>query len=196
VHDVDFSIDDILVVYYKRNINSTFSSNTVNVVLASFVTCHARLRLYKELKKLGNRVLYFDTDSIIYSSKKNDEYHPILGDYLGELTNEIDKTDGNYIEEFISAGPKNYAYKLDSSLTKCTIKGFSLNYITSLTINFDSIKEIVLKDQSRKIKVKQLKFIRDKSNWEISTSEIEKLYSFVYDKRVIVDNYDTRPYGY
>ena len=196
VHDVDFSIDDILVVYYKRNINSTFSSNTVNVVLASFVTCHARLRLYKELKKLGNRVLYFDTDSIIYSSKKNDEYHPILGDYLGELTNEIDKTDGNYIEEFISAGPKNYAYKLDSSLTKCTIKGFSLNYITSLTINFDSIKEIVLKDQSRKIKVKQLKFIRDKLNWEISTSEIEKLYSFVYDKRVIVDNYDTRPYGY
>ena len=32
---------------------------------------------------------------------------PLLGDYLGDLTDELD---GDYITTFISGGPKNYAY--------------------------------------------------------------------------------------
>ncbi|MCP3664717.1 MAG: hypothetical protein GY696_19865 [Gammaproteobacteria bacterium] len=36
------------------------SANT-NVVLAAYVTAHARLRLYTYLEKLQDRVLYFDT---------------------------------------------------------------------------------------------------------------------------------------
>ena len=40
-----------------------------NVVVASFVTAQARLKLYESLDKLNERVLYFDTDSIIYEHK-------------------------------------------------------------------------------------------------------------------------------
>ncbi len=36
------------------------AANT-NVVLAAYVTAHARLRLYSYLEKLQDRVLYFDT---------------------------------------------------------------------------------------------------------------------------------------
>ena len=123
-------------------------------------------------------------------------YEPKLGDFLGELTNEISSKEGNYIEEFISAGPKNYAYKLDTRITECTIKGFTLNYITNLKLNFDPIKEIVLNENRKKLPIHKLKFTRDKTNWEINTSTIEKFYSFVYDKRIIIDNYETIPFGF
>ena len=53
-----------------------------NVVLASFTTCWARLKLLTALEKIGDRVLYYDTDSIIYISQPG-KYDPPLGDYLG-----------------------------------------------------------------------------------------------------------------
>ena len=40
------------------------------------------------MERLGNRVLYHDTDSIIYSVKEG-EYNPPLGSYLGQLTDEL-----------------------------------------------------------------------------------------------------------
>jgi len=41
----------------------------INIFVAAFTTCHARLKLYESLEQLQQRVLYFDTDSVIYTSK-------------------------------------------------------------------------------------------------------------------------------
>jgi len=195
IEDVNFNTPNVLTVYYSIKNNIHEGSNQVNVAIAAFVTCHARLKLYSELELIGDRVLYFDTDSIIFISN-NKDYEPKTGNFLGELTNEIDKKDGNYIEEIICPGPKNYQYKLDSGKQKCVIKGFSLNCSTSLSLNFDSIKNIVFHNREKKIQVEQLKFSRDKNNWSVQTNIINKLYSFVYDKRVVCKNFDTIPYGY
>ena len=192
---MDFTTPDVVTVYYSIKEIFTESNPQVNVVIAGFVTTYARLELLNELEKIGERVLYYDTDSIIYVSN-GIGYDPKLGDYLGQLTNEIDKKDGNYIVEFLSCGPKNYAYQLDSGKQKCTIKGFTLNYQATLLLNFESMKQIIFEDQKRKIQIEQLKFARDKKTWDISTSVITKLYSFVYDKRVIQPNMDTLPFGY
>ena len=104
VHEVDFGIKDVLTVYYSDKKEFHDKSTEINVCIAAFVTCHARLKLLSELNKLQDRVLYFDTDSIIFLCKTN-LYEPKLGDFLGELTNEISSKDGSYIPEFISAGP-------------------------------------------------------------------------------------------
>ena len=48
-----------------------------NVVVAAFVTAQARLKLYGVLEKLNERVLYFDTDSIIYVHKP-DLWNPTI----------------------------------------------------------------------------------------------------------------------
>ena len=56
--------------------------NKTNIYLDTFTTCWARLKLYSELEKLGRRVLYYDTDSVIYVSRPG-QYDPPLGDYLG-----------------------------------------------------------------------------------------------------------------
>ena len=60
------------------------------------------MHLFQELFKLDDRVLYYDTDSIIFLSTPN-MYEPELADFLGKFTNEI--KGGNFIKEFVSAGP-------------------------------------------------------------------------------------------
>ena len=46
------------------------------------------------MDKLGDRLLYSDTDSIVFVSKDGD-WEPSLGPYLGDLTDEIGG--GDYI---------------------------------------------------------------------------------------------------
>ena len=110
----------LVQVYYSNKEQFHFGGLNTNVALAAFVTCYARLKLFSELTKIGKNVLYFDTDSIIFVANEND-YVPPLGEFLGEFTNEIDPEEGDYIDEFVSAGPKNYAYKLNTGLTHCTV---------------------------------------------------------------------------
>lgn len=78
-----------------------------NIFVAAFTTCLARPKLYESLEKLGEQVLYFDTDSVIYRLRPGQPEIP-LGDFLGNMTNELD--DGDHITEFVSGGPKNYGY--------------------------------------------------------------------------------------
>lgn len=195
VQEEDFTMDGGIIVYYTQNNEFDLGIGTVNSTIAAFVTCYARLKLYSELEKLGDRVLYFDTDSMIFV-EKDGLYSPKLGDYLGELTDEISSKDGNFIKEFVSAGPKNYAYTLDTGKQKCVVKGFKLNFSTSQLINYNSIKNIVLNERTNMIQVDQLKFSRDKEKWEVNTSMIKKNYRFVYDKRILYDDMSTLPYGY
>jgi hypothetical protein len=108
-----------------------------NVVLACYTTAHARLKLYELLEKLETRVLYMDTDSVIYIHKTDGSYNPPLGDYLGELK---DETNGVPIISFVSAGPKNYAYKLEDDSTVCKV-GFSIFFTCLIfSVNFAKIK--------------------------------------------------------
>ena len=195
IHDVDFINEQIIQVFFSINSSFHAGSNDANVPIAAFVTCQGRLKLFNELVKLDRRLLYFDTDSIIFVSKPG-EFEPELGDFLGQFTNEIDKAKGDFITEFVSAGPKNYAYKLNTGYSCCTVKGFNLNHKACELINFDSIKEIVCSAQEKKIQVDQLKFARNKHSWNITTSTISKIYGFVYDKRVIISDYFTLPFGY
>ncbi len=191
----------IKIICFTSLLHENFGNFNTNVVLAAFVTAQARLKLYSEIEKLGERVLYFDTDSIIFISKEN-EYEPSTGEFLGDLTNEIDPKDGDHIVEFVSAGPKNYAFKTNSGFIKTTIKGFTLNKVASTKIDFDKMKEIVLNDQSAKVEIPQLLFKRDKKQWQISMHEVKKLYGFVYTKRALILNnlneayINTLPFGY
>jgi hypothetical protein len=53
-------------------------------------------------------VLHGLDDSVVYISRPG-EWKPELGDYLGDLTDEVPY---NIIIEFVTGGPKNYAYKI------------------------------------------------------------------------------------
>ena len=103
---------DCLLVETKSR--ETFEPDNLktNDVVASFTTCWARLKLYGLIDQLGRRVLYMDTDSVIFTSLRGQDMPP-LGDFLGQLTDEL--AAGQYITAFISSGPKSYSYRLNDN---------------------------------------------------------------------------------
>ncbi|KAG5875998.1 hypothetical protein JTB14_026203 [Gonioctena quinquepunctata] len=94
--------EDTLNVNWEYRDEASDSLSTVNVVISAFVTAQARLKLYSYLEQLEERVLYYDTDSVIYVSKPG-EFDIPTGEFVGDMTNELEKegTD-SYITEFVS----------------------------------------------------------------------------------------------
>ena len=207
IHDFQLINEKVMLVQYQYVKEFGFGGKKSNIFIAAFTNCFARLKLYSELYKLGDRVIYYDTDSIIYVTKDG-EYDPELGDYLGEFTNELQckdvgcKDNGctkrHYIVEFISAGPKNYSYKTEIGTTKCKVRGFTLNKYNSLIINFDSMRNMVTAPEGADVSVTvtdPAKITRHKTRSILYNRPMSKSYRMVYDKRVILQDYDTRPYG-
>ena len=195
VQDFHIVANDTIQVEWTYKKDCQPEDNKTNIYLATFTTCWARLKLYSILEKIDRNVLYYDTDSVIYVSKTGENDVP-LGDYLGELTNELET--GEHIIEFVSGGPKNYAYKTNKGNETCKVRGFTLNFTNSQLINFESVKNLLI-DPSEKSTITVTnphKICRDKGKRKLYNREEEKNYRMVYTKRRRLDNYDTEPYGY
>ena len=138
-----------------------------NVVVGSFVTAQARLKLYGVLHQLDKRVLYFDTDSIIYIHKP-ELWNP---EYVGHDTGKLKST--------------------------CKVKGLTLDYNTSQVIHFyNMIEWATSHKRDFRESVEYLHRISKHKDRKITTERQSKMYRFTYDKRVIVKNVETVPYGY
>ena len=168
--------DDTVEVHYRNTEEFAEPNNKVNVVIAAFTTAYARLKLYDLLDLLQERVLYYDTDSVIYvhQSGKPD---PPLGNYLCDLTDELDG--GDYITSFVSGGPKNYAYRTKRGKVETKIRGITLDYMTSEKLNHDVIRDLVhlYIDCDTEEKVMDdipFKITRDKKEKNIGTKRMKK----------------------
>ena len=133
-----------------------------------------------------------------------------MGNFLGDLTDEltckelnckVQNCPGHWIAEFVSCGPKNYSYKLNSGETVCKVRGFSLNHNASLIINFDSMKNAL--DQwlssdscSTPLVTVKTEILRNKHVPIVYNRVVEKHYGVVYDKRKIIEDYRTVPFGF
>ena len=189
--------DDAVEVQYKNITEFAEQNNKVNVVIAAFTTAYAQLKLYDLLDLLQERVLYYDTDSVIYVHQPG-KPDPPLGNYLGDLTDELN---GDYITSFVSGGPKNYAYRTKKGKTETKIRGITLDYAATGKINHDIILELVHLHTNGNTEEKvtvdiSFKITRDKKEKNIVTKKMKKDYRIVYNKRVITENYATLPYGY
>ena len=61
VHDIRMINEEVIEVTYQSEDAFTKINPNTNVVIAAFTTCHARLRLYEVLERLGDRAMYYDT---------------------------------------------------------------------------------------------------------------------------------------
>ena len=192
----DYSNNKYLQVFYKDNEEINESSSKSNVVLGAFITAYGRLKLLKEMNKLRRRVIYVDTDSIFFWTEEGLS-EPKTGPNLGDFTNEISKEKGDYIVEMVAAGEKFYGYKTNKNYTHALCKGVAFNNLTSLKLNFDTMKEMVIEDTSKEINVEQLNFIRNKKEWSIKTEVGNKTIKNTYNKRQVLENMvETIPFGY
>ena len=154
----------------------------------------ARLQLYDELDILQERVLYYDTDSVIYLSQPE----PRLGNYIGDLTDELG---GEHITVFASGGPKNYCYKTNTGKTEVKVRGITLDCTARQKVNFQSMCELVsLRAECGVTETVTVdipfRITRNTRTKEIQTKRVKKDYRVVYNKRVIIDDYKTLLYGY
>jgi len=83
--------EDAVDVFYTMRDEDQEINGKCNIFIAAFTTCWAHLKLYKELERGQQQIVYYDTDSIMLIVDENnaEHYHPETGDYLGELTNEL-----------------------------------------------------------------------------------------------------------
>ena len=201
VRHVSVINDQLVEVHYQHQDEDIPVSPNLNIFVAAFTTCWARLRLYATLEPLGQRVLYYDTDSIIFLQDEG-QSNPVLGDYLGDFTSELDPDD--YITEFVSAGPKNYGYQTHKGHVECKVRGFRLNSEGKSQLNYQVMRQNVLDEIQKPQKqprqtqvVKTHQIVRDPKTYQLYTFPEYKWYQLVYDKRVVDPHtFLTYPYGY
>ena len=203
IHAVRICSEETLEVVYSNLKDNQPDNGRVNIFVAAFTTCWARLKLYSYLHQLQEQVLYFDTDSVIFSWKPGQTDIP-LGDYLGDMTNELDDDD-DHIVDFTSAGPKNYGYKTKNGKVCCKVRGFTLNVRGQQQLNYDVMRQNLLEEltnpldnQRRNVEVvNPYFFTRDPATKRLKVGPRTKRYGLVFDKRVVDTNtFKSYPYGY
>ena len=189
--------EDIVQVQYKLMNEAVQDCANGNVVIAAFVTSWARLRLYQVLSKLNERVVYHDTDSVIYLTSDPEEEEIPTGSLLGMWSDECKSPETNWVQEFVSLGPKTYAYttKQGEQVVKC--KGISLTPQAKKLVHMSSMLELLRRDgESVRVNYDK-KIVRDVKKKQLKTVSMEKQIRFVYNKRRLMeDGISTLPYGY
>ena len=197
-----FASDEVVWISWRfREEEIVESLPHTNEVIGAYVTTGARLKLYSYLEKLGTSALYCDTDSVIYVAARNEPPPIECGDKLGDMTNELGS--GEYIDEFVSGGPKNYAYKIVQSdgntRTVCKVRGITLNYTTSQIVNFETIRDMILNREEHQVVVHSDKKIKRKRTFggpSVISQPEDKRYTITFLKRRRLDNNDSLPFGF
>ena len=128
-------------IHFKHQLEDDLVSPNLNIFIACFTTCCARLCLFEALDLVQDCVLYFDTDSVVFRSLPN-QVKPQLGHYLGDFKEELSQDD--YIVEFASGGPKNYGYQTKKGMQECKVRSVSLNNEGSKQLNYPVLLQNVI----------------------------------------------------
>jgi len=184
---------------------------TSNVYIAAYITGYSRMKLYEEaLQPLGRRVLYMDTDSVVYKTElENGVGIPMdTTGTIGLWTSEAPPND--YFTEFVSSGPKSYCLKSHSGKADISkSKGFYLHYGNSKIYNFENLKKQVLAkaldEPIEHLTLHKGELVMRRHNFSIECFKNDgKKIRMVYDKRIIVPpsenetvyEIDTIPHGF
>jgi hypothetical protein len=172
-----------------------------NEVIGAYVTAGARIHLYQHYDRLQEKALYSDTDSVIFIEPRDGLQLVETGNNLGDMTSELKPLE--MITEFVSGGPKNYAYTIFDTMnavsqmkkTVYKVRGITLNYNTSQFTNFDVIKDMILnQDPSHTVivhtehKIKRKRKLREGILSIIRESEDKKYRVSFSKRRRLLDN--------
>ena len=224
----------VQVIHRSKDLDHLATAKDTNIFIAVATTAWARIHLYEALDKVHDRVLYCDTDSVIYA---RGETNLETGHFLGEMTDELDS--GDEITEFVSPAAKNYAFKTRNGSCVVKVKGFTMNCVNAPVFTFENMKRVVLGCVSfaaesermeilpmkrRKLDVMKLRdeFALDHReskgasalaggrgisvynpvrifrtrDWKVIQKPEQKLYSFHFDKRIVLNDMSTLPFGW
>ena len=191
--------DKKAIVDYKIPVDEILPGRYTNIPIAAFTTAYARLKLYNVMKTLSFRLLYVDTDSLIFTSSPTD-LNPPIGSTLGELTDEITPEFGigSKVIGFVSTGPKSYSLKIKKqngeidSIVKC--KGFTISNDLKDKICFNTMKDLV-EGTVESITTESTRF-QPKKYGGVDIVSNNKTLKNTYSKRKLIDGFKSIPWGY
>lgn len=188
--------NDIIILETKPSLDYPEENRFQNELIGAYTTSHARLHLLEILEKASRSLLYFDTDSLLFHEKANCITSTVQEGYLlGDLVNEL--PENVFITEFVSSGPKSYAYKCSDNTSVLKIKGITRNYTNSSHIDFDVMKKVVFDEINSVTLPKYTQICRDKYTGLVYNRMQTKTYKKVFTKRAILPgSFDTVPFGY
>jgi hypothetical protein len=168
VQSISLVSEEMVVVNYRKVDDFVDTVPNTNPIIASYVTCLARLKLYTYLEQLQERAFYTDTgmftfclsvcnynqffsfsDSVIYLTRPEDEFELPIGSFLGDLTDELSGYGpGAWISEYASSGPKSYGFVVSGEdgeriAAVIKIRGFTLNSRISQVSNVISPPHLI-----------------------------------------------------
>jgi hypothetical protein len=120
-----------------NGLNTKFNFHSTYLPAGVFVPSYGRMTLYKEMYMLDKRVLYHDTDSIIYIYDPK-EYNIPQSSLWGDWDEEDISKKG--ITSFVSLGPKSYGLRAPGQ-DIIKLKGLSIKHAHRNQITFDLLKE-------------------------------------------------------
>jgi hypothetical protein len=132
------------------------------------------------------------SDSIVYIHRPGQPDLP-TGKFLGDLTNELKPN--QFITEFVSTGPKSYAYLTNDGKCVCKVKGFTIDGKVEDDINFAKLKDVLF-ERKEIVVCYPSALKRVKRRFQIEQSSVCKRFKFTYDKRRLLSNFETLPFGY
>jgi DNA polymerase type B, organellar and viral len=138
----------------------------VNYMHAAYITSYGRLELYKYLRELGERVVYCDTDSVIFTGRQTVK----TGKELGEM-----KYEGGSEHGCETFAPKCYIFD-DEAKAKGVPRGKADEYIR---------KKIVTYWTPYKIREAVAFYDRENARPLSTWRPVEKEFRAVYDKKTL-----------
>jgi hypothetical protein len=191
------------VFRYRDNLNLSEGNANVNVLISAFITGWGRLTLLEALRKVPRGSLFYaDTDSSYNSRRIDCAPYFSTSTKLGDLTDELAKFgEGSHITAFVTAGAKNYAYKVYKASTNeietfVRVRGFPISFRNGKILNFDLLSQMVTEgDQARTVSlVNPTQIVR--KNHVLLTTQQTKNYRIVLTKRRLLPTFDTIPWGF
>ncbi len=182
VSDITYLSPDVYSVEFKDKLECMEDKFKLSAVIGAYTTSLARLRLYEALEILGDDVIYCDTDSVVFKSKKGSAPKVLSSNEIGALEDELK---GKHIKEIVCLAPKTYGYITDEGKVEVKCKGFILNLKNQESVNIDSYRAMVNGSQ-KTIETRDMQFKIHKHSGLIETTELKKEMTYNPDKRIIL----------
>jgi hypothetical protein len=174
--------------YEKLELSTSYHNIHDSYIAAGlFVPSYGRLVLYEQMQHLRERVLYHDTDSIIYIYDPSEDYNIPMSDIWGDWKEEKESVAG--IVSFTGIAPKSYGLRYRDGKggfkERTKFKGVSVKHAHREILNLKSMEDMVAahwRNEEMIVKVPQFGIRFEKKGLTTYTTNSIKDVQFNYDQ--------------
>ncbi|XP_055345824.1 uncharacterized protein LOC129593479 [Paramacrobiotus metropolitanus] len=182
-----------LDVTYMEKKNWAAPNKRCNPYIGVFTTGLAQLKLLQQLRLVEDRLLYCDTDSVMFVSEL-EKPDPPLGDLLGEFSDDLG---GNYFVEWLALAKKTYCQMMSTGEERIKCKGIPKTEALKDRFHGSVLRDMLFSTGPSTVQAcDDITFKRNTTDFIIQTVPLQRRVGCTFTSRVIGENFVTYPHGY